>query len=282
MSKIQIKNINKLYKKKIVLKNINLSFEDNKIYGLLGRNGAGKSTLMNLISNREFPTTGEIILDGEVVTENEKAQNQMYLSSEKDFFNKDSKIKRIFKSAESFYGSFDWDLAAKMVDQFGINIDTKFSGLSTGYKSIAKLIIALCLPVRFVFLDEPILGLDANHRDLFYEFLIDSYRARPRTFVVATHIIEEMEKLFEHVIIIKDGTVVDDGDLEEILKSSASFDGKPEVIDSFGQNLDIFYEKSSTGTKKIYVKDLNKTSEVPGNIHMSRLDLQDYFVGRTN
>ncbi|GKQ43187.1 ABC transporter ATP-binding protein [Companilactobacillus sp. RD055328] len=282
MSKIQIIDINKSYGKKHVLKNINLTFEENKIYGLLGRNGAGKSTLMNLISNREFPTNGEITLNGEVVTENEKALSQIYLSSEKSLFNHDAKIKRIFKTAESYYGSFNWKLAIEMIEKFDVDINSKFGKLSTGYSSITKLIIALCIPAKFIFLDEPILGLDANHRDLFYEFLIETYQEQPRTFVVATHIIEEMEKLFEHIIIIKDGMVIDDVDLDELLNSCAIIEGSGSIIDNFTKDLDVYYESKVIGMKRIYAKNFPSISDAPDGINIRRMNLQEYFVGRTN
>lgn len=282
MTEIIINNIQKNYKDKKVLKHISTKFEPGKIYGLLGRNGAGKSTLMNLISNREFPTSGDMTINGETVTENEKSQAHIYLSSEKNYFSKDFKVKKIFKSAESFYGEFDWELATKMVERFGLDINSKIGGLSTGYNSITKLIIALCLPVDFIFLDEPILGLDANHRDLFYEFLMETYADRPRTFVIATHIIEEMEKIFEHIILIKNGEIVDDGDVEDLLNSSVMLEGDSEKIAAIEDNFNVFYKHSFTGISKLYVKNNVDEAELPEGISVNKLNLQEYFVGRTN
>ncbi|MGR3741244.1 ATP-binding cassette domain-containing protein [Companilactobacillus sp. DQM5] len=281
MSELKIKNIEKSYKKKKVLKNINTIFNENKIYGLLGRNGAGKSTLMNLISNREFPTDGTITLNGEIVTENENAQSQIYLSSEKNFFNKDSKVKRILKTAELFFGDFDWELANQMISKFELDTNLRIGGLSTGYSSITKLIIALCAPVKYVLLDEPILGLDANHRDLFYEFMMETYTKRPRTFIVATHIIEEMEQLFEHIIIIKNGEIVDD-DIDNLLNSAVILEGRAELITDIENKYDVFYSHSFSEIKQIYIKNISMNEELPDEIRIKRLNLQEYFVGRTN
>ncbi|MGC3362727.1 ABC transporter ATP-binding protein, partial [Enterococcus faecalis] len=76
--------------------------------------------------------------------------------------------KDIFKTSEGFYGSFDWTLAEQMLSDFDLDGKKTFKKLSTGYRSIAKLIVALSVPWEYIFLDEPVLGLDANHRELFY------------------------------------------------------------------------------------------------------------------
>ena len=73
MAIIEVKKVNKIYNKKQVLKDINIKFEENKIYGLLGRNGAGKTTLLNLITDRAIVDSGEITIDGENVYENDNA-----------------------------------------------------------------------------------------------------------------------------------------------------------------------------------------------------------------
>lgn len=75
--------------------------------------------------------------------------------------------------------------------------------MSTGYQSIFKNIMALSVNVPYVFLDEPVLGLDAYHRELFYRLLIEKYAQNPFTVVISTHLIEEVTNIVEHVIIIK-------------------------------------------------------------------------------
>lgn len=115
---LEIKNITKDYKDKKALDTINITFEPNKIYGLLGRNGAGKSTLLNIINNRSVPTSGQVILDDDNVFDNETSLNNIYLMSEDNLFPSSMKVKDIFKISEQFYGSFDWELAEKMVTEF--------------------------------------------------------------------------------------------------------------------------------------------------------------------
>jgi len=85
MSRIEIKNVSKNFNKTIALKNISFTLEANKIYGLMGRNGAGKTTLLNIITNKLFPSSGEVIIDGEAAVENDNAQSKIFCMSEKTF-----------------------------------------------------------------------------------------------------------------------------------------------------------------------------------------------------
>ena len=85
--------------------------------------------------------------------------------------------------------------------------------------------MALSVPCEYI-LDEPVLGLDANHRELFYTYLIETYQERPRTFVISTHLIEEIANLLEDIIIIDQGKLIRAESIETILKTVALFLGR--------------------------------------------------------
>ncbi len=85
MSNISIKNITKSYQGKEVLSDISINIEIGKIYGLLGRNGAGKTTLLHLMTNRGILDSGEILIDGESICENDKELSKIYFMEEKIF-----------------------------------------------------------------------------------------------------------------------------------------------------------------------------------------------------
>lgn len=93
MPSIAINHVSKQFGKVCALEDVTLQFEEGKIYGLLGRNGAGKSTLLNLISNRLFPTTGDIAINGLPACENDTAQRLVYLMSEKTFYPETMRVK---------------------------------------------------------------------------------------------------------------------------------------------------------------------------------------------
>ena len=179
MNCIEVKDISKKFGNVEALSQLSLRFEENKIYGLLGRNGAGKSTLLNLISNRIFADSGEIFINNMPAAENARAQSLLYLMSEQTLFPEKMKIRDAFKWTQNFYPDFDLEYAENLADRFSLDTKKKIKTLSTGYTSIFKVITALSVGTPYVLLDEPVLGLDAGHRELFYKVLLETYGHRP-------------------------------------------------------------------------------------------------------
>ena len=279
MNRIEVKNVNKSFQGTPVLKQINLTLEEGKIYGLLGRNGAGKSTLLNVINNRLFADSGEIRINGRNAVENDRAQGNLYFMTECSTYPKDMTVKRVFRWTKEFYGGFDDAYAAYLADLFQLNVKKKVGSLSTGYSSIYKIITALCVDVPYVFLDEPVLGLDANHRDMFYKILMESYLKKPRTIVISTHLIEEIASLLEHVIIIKDGSIIRDQSCEELTHSGFTVSGKTAEVDAFLQVKEVIGADVIGGLKTAYV--LGQVDQPAGDLEISPLDLQKLFIQLT-
>lgn len=273
---LKIKEISKTYGKNIILDNVSINIEPQKIYGLLGNNGAGKSTLLNIINNRIFSTTGKVELSGESIFDNEKYLNRIYLMSEDDLYPSKLKINSLFKLTEKFYGEFDWDLAHQMLEEFELNPSKHLNKLSTGYRSITKLIVALCVPCEYIFLDEPVLGLDANHREMFYNFLLDTYQERLRTFVISTHLIEEISNLLERVIILDKGKIIDDKELEQLLYEAYVLSGSTNEIEDLLKDVQVLDKEVLGGATTVYMKG-HITRKSLGNIKVTPMSLQDYF-----
>ncbi|WP_445451293.1 ATP-binding cassette domain-containing protein [Enterococcus faecalis] len=244
---LRVESVSKKYHQKKALDNISITFEKETIYGLLGRNGAGKSTLLNIINNRSFATSGSVQLAGETVTDNETA---------------------------------DWSLAEQMLSDFDLDGKKTFKKLSTGYRSIAKLIVALSVPCEYIFLDEPVLGLDANHRELFYTYLIETYQERPRTFVISTHLIEEIANLLEDIIIIDQGKLIRAESIETILKNGRIVSGPKEQVERYTQSLEILGRDTLGGAVTAYVYGDLPTEKA--EVQIAPLNLQTYFVQLTN
>lgn len=208
MNKIQIKNITKKYNNLTALDDVSFSFEFGKIYGLLGRNGAGKSTLINIIANRIFADEGMILVDDIPAKENMQVHEKVFCMSEADLYDKDLKIKEHFRWINRFYDCFDLNKALTIAKMFDLDINKKFRSLSKGYQSIFKLTAALSLNIPYVIFDEPVLGLDANHRELFYELLLQDFENNERTIIIATHLIEEVTNIIEEVVLIDHGKII--------------------------------------------------------------------------
>ena len=282
MSGIEVKYITKTFGSVTALDDVSLTIQGGKIYGLLGRNGAGKSTLLNIITNRIFPDSGEVTVSGLPARENDAAQQRMYMMSEKSYYPETMRVRDAFKWTGEMYGGFDHEFALKLCEMFGLNTKKKTRELSTGYGSIFKLITALSVPVDFVLLDEPVLGLDANHRELFYKVMLESYAQNPRAFVLSTHLIEEVSGLIEEVIIVKKGKVIHQKPTEELLSMGYTVSGPAAKVDEYTKGKETLGEDALGGLKTAYLLGRPGEEKLPESLEMGKMDLQKLFVRLTN
>lgn len=278
---IEVKNISKSFGKTQALQNVTLTFEDGMIYGLLGRNGAGKSTLLNIITNRLFAKSGEVIVDGEKAEENDNLMSKIYIMSDAPLYPKDFKVKEVFKWSKEFYKDFDLELAEKYALRFGLNTNKKIKSLSTGFTSIFKLVIALSVNTPYLLLDEPVLGLDANNRELFYSLLIEKYSEEPFTIIISTHLIEEISSIIEHAIVIDDGEILIDKSRDELLSMGYAVSGKTSDVNEYIIGKEVIGEDNLGGLKTAYIFG-TQDSNIPDSIEVTKLDLQKLFVKLTN
>lgn len=282
MSVIEIKNISKSFGKNQALSDVTLTLQENCIYGLLGRNGAGKSTLMNIINNRIFADSGEILIDGVSNRENDKALGKLHMMSEHLLYAPSLKVIDMFKAGACFYPEYDMEYALKLSEEYKLNTKAKLQKLSTGYRSIAKIINALACNAQVVFFDEPVLGLDANHRDMFYRQAIEKYNARPATFVISTHLIEEAAGIIERAVVIKDGKLLLDEDSETIRSMGYSVSGRASLVDEFTKGKDVMNEEVLGGLKTAYIKGDRTQADIPTELEVQPLSLQSLFIHLTN
>ncbi|TAH65517.1 MAG: ABC transporter ATP-binding protein [Anaerolineaceae bacterium] len=279
---IEIKNISKNFGSTCALDSVSLTFEENKIYGLLGRNGAGKTTLLNIITNRIFADSGEVLVDGIPSKENDQALKKIYMMGEKNFYPNNMKIKEIFRWTKEFYPSFDTEYANKLTEVFELSLNKNVKSLSTGYNSIFKVIIALSVNTPYVLCDEPVLGLDANHRDLFYRLLIERYSDSPSTFIISTHLIEEVANVIEDVIIIKKGKIIKNESREELMSIGYTVSGMSSLVDEFINGKEVIGIDSIGGLKSAYVIGQIIKESVPQGLEITKMDLQKLFIKLTN
>lgn len=282
MAIIEVKRVNKTYNKKQILKDINIIFEENKIYGLLGRNGAGKTTLLNLITDRAIVDSGEITIDGESLYENDNALEKIYFMTERALYPEDFRVKDIFKWTKEFYSNFDNKYALELSKKFSLNINTKIKNLSTGYTSICKIITTLASNAEVLIFDEPILGLDANNRELFYKLLMENYIESPKTIILSTHIIEEVSNLIEKVIILNNSKIISSDEAEELLDKAYTVSGLTENIDKFinAKNIvnieEITSFKSATIIGNLTKEDKKLAEDL--DLKFSKVELQKLFI----
>lgn len=281
MNAIEIKNITKRYNDVTALDHVSFSFEYGKIYGFLGRNGAGKSTLINIIANRIFADEGKVLIDGVPAKENMEVHEKIFCMSEIDLYDANLKIKELFKWINRFYNSFDMEKALQIAEKFKLNPNKKFKQLSKGYQSIFKITVALALHVPYVIFDEPVLGLDANHRELFYNMLLKDYESSERTIIIATHLIEEVANIIEEVVLIDNGKVLLQESVETLLQTGYCVSGVAKDINDYCKDKNVIGYDELGGMKLAYV--LGEKSQLPqgSNLQIANMNLQKLFVKLT-
>ena len=282
MTELTTEHLIKQFGNRIVLDDINLTLKPNTIYGLLGRNGAGKSTLLSILANQITASSGTIKWNKTPLTGRDNSLQAIYLMSEQNLFNKENRLKKIMKDTALLQGAFNQTLADKMLADFELNPKQKINQLSTGYRTIFKTIVALCVPADYVFLDEPILGLDANHRVVLYRYILEAYENRPRTFVLSTHIIEEIANLIEHVLILDQSRIIIDDDLETVLDHSYQISGPKEDVLAYCQELPILAsEQIGTLYTNYLYTELPADRVIPDRVAIKHVDLQTIFIKLT-
>lgn len=276
---LEVKQLTKKYDQ-IVFAKLNFQLLPQTIYGLLGRNGAGKSTLMKIMANQEFPSSGQVLLDNRNVTNNNAALKKVFLMGNEDLYPSNYTLNKMWRISQNFAPAFDRDFALTLSQRFHLSPENKLKKLSTGYRTIAKMITALCMPSDYIFLDEPIIGVDAPNRELLYQAIIETYSHNPRTFVIATHIIEETSPIFERVMILDQGKIIVQGSVEDLLPQMKRISGPRDEIAELIRNRQVYSLQKLGNLTTAYVKDL-PTENLPQDINYQNVDLQTYFIQLT-
>ena len=273
--KLSCHNLTRKFGDTTALNGVNLCLDEPKIYGLLGRNGAGKTPLLRLITNYIQPTEGTITLDEQNVWENEKAQHQIFLVTETSYF-AEMNANSLIQLMSEIYPSFDKEQFLSYAKRFELDLNKKYIALSTGYKSVLRAVLSLSVHTPFLFLDEPTLGMDAFHRELFYKLLIESYSESPSCILLSTHLISEVEGLLENVIILDHGKVLIDESSEQLLAQGYCVSGRISDVDDYCSGKNVIGSSVVGGLKTTAV--LGEREQVPDTLEVTGLSLQQLFV----
>lgn len=278
---IELKNVSKSFGGVHALSDVSLSFGGGKIYGLLGPNGAGKTTLLNIITNRLYADSGEVLIDGESAPGRDRALGKVYMMAEQNLFPDSMKVKGALKITADFIPSFDLELAMELAQKFGLPMNKKVKALSTGYSSILRLVLALSANTPYVIFDEPVLGLDAQHRDMFYRLLMEHCGGGGQTVILSTHLIQEAAPLIEHAVIIKGGKILRDASAEELTGAAHTVSGPAGLVDGYIAGRQVLNTTAIGGLKTACVEG-EPDSRVHAGLEVSAMGLQDYFISLMN
>lgn len=286
MEVIIARDLNKKYKDKTALDNFNISITENKIIGLIGRNGAGKTTFLKTCAGRIKQSSGEINIFGEKVFDNINILSKIVFVDEDSQYDSSYKVKEILKLAECYYESWDRDLASKLLKHFNLNPDKKYKKLSRGMKTQVNTIIGICCNMPLTILDEPTLGLDAGVRKDFYNILINDYMKNPRTIVISSHLLNEIDMLLEDIILIDDGKLILNMSMEDFRRYSVELSGDSEFLSQYTKGKEVINESVFGNSSNIVIKNDLTDKEIKmlknANVDIKSVSPQDLFIHMTS
>lgn len=230
---VQVEGLTKTYREVNALNNISFSLDADKIYGLLGRNGAGKTTLMNILTAQLFRTSGELRVFGSDPYENNDVLRQVCFIKESQKYPYYYTIGDVLKIAGTVYPNWDNEFAMQLIKDFELPLKRTIKKLSRGMLSSVGVIVGLASRAPLTIFDEPYLGLDAVARSLFYDRLIEDYAENPRTVVLSTHLIDEVSKILEHIIVIDKGRLIINEEAEALRGRAYSVTGTSAKVEAF-------------------------------------------------
>ena len=271
---IELKQVTKQYGQATVLKNITLSIDEPGIYCLLGRNGAGKTTLLKSIAGYQNITSGTIQVDGKPIATSTLDTGVSYIENFAKHFN--LPVRKLLRIASEVNPDYDVDFASDMMERFELDGRKKFNHLSLGMKTMVSTIICLASNKEVILLDEPVLGFDAIMRVEFYDMLTESFQKHPRIIIVSTHIIEEIAKTIQKLIVIDKGSIRFFDTLRSVETKAFSVSGLQKDVEAATRGLHTIGQDTVGGLVTCYLFDT--PPEPAASLGIRPLSLQDFFI----
>lgn len=286
---IETRGLTRLYRGVPALDDVTLDIRENAITGLLGRNGAGKTTLMSLVTAQDRPSSGTVRVAGHDPFERAETIERMCFLRDNQRYPDDYRLKHAIRAAAIFYPHWSQQTADRLIDLFRIPAKPIIKKFSRGQLSSLGIVLGLASRSPITFFDEPYLGLDATARHIFYDELLQDYAAHPRTVVLSTHLIDEMDQLLERVVILDRGRVVRHSNVEELRGGSYQVAGRASAVDEFVRDREALSTRSIGGLGTAVVEgrlgDEDREAAARLALEISSVSLQDlvaaYGLGDT-
>lgn len=210
---VEIVNVTKTYQNKRALSNFSLSLEPGHIVGLLGPNGSGKTTLMKILTGVLKDYTGSVTIHGEPIGAKTKAWVS-YLP-DVSYFSAWMRPLDVIALFKDFYLDFDEAKCLEMVKRLDLDEKQRIKTMSKGMIEKFQLCLVMSRNAMLYVLDEPIGGVDPAARDYILNTILSNYNEEGTIFI-STHLISDVEKLFDTVVFLKEGEIVLNGEIDAI------------------------------------------------------------------
>ncbi len=282
---VEVRDLTVRYGRTTALDGVSLTLEPGRIHGLLGRNGSGKTSLLSVLAAYRPATSGTVLVDGEDPFENPRVMAGTCLVRESGD-HLDYKARETLRLAAAVRPRWDEQLAARLVERLRVPLDKKPSQMSRGQRSALGVVVGLASRAPLTMLDESYLGLDAPSRYAFYDELLADYAENPRTIIVSSHLIEEVERLFERVVVLEEGRVLLAEDADELRARGVTVTGPAEVVEAFVAAHRVLDRRTLGRTLQATVDgaldpaDRRRASEL--GLDLGPVALQDMFVHLTS
>ncbi|MEV6232606.1 ABC transporter ATP-binding protein [Saccharopolyspora shandongensis] len=209
--------LGKRYGRKWGLRNCSLQVPAGRVVGLVGPNGAGKSTLLNLMVGLLAPTEGELTLLGERVGPGTVLDRVAYLDQEHSLY-RNFKVREMLKAGRMLNKRWDEQIALDRLAELNIPLESRIGGLSGGQRAQVALAVALAKKPELLILDEPVASLDPLARRELMSVLMETKADWDCTVVLSSHVVSELERLCDHLIVLDHGQVKLAEDIDDLLE----------------------------------------------------------------
>lgn len=276
MSVLVCENISKTIGKNEIVHNFSYNFLDNQIYAVIGNDTKKQNELLNLLCGKNKPSTGTVYLDGEPLYNNNAMGERLCYISSNTTFPDFLKVEEIFEMMAEIFPKWDNSFAFEMITHFEINLKNKYEKLSNNKKSLLNAILGLASMANITVFEHPIDDVETKDRYDFFNFLYKNHVRYPRTYIISTSYIDEIDYLVNKVLFLDKGRLFAQFSVDEIKDSFRYLSGKTEVLKSLisgvkivgleerGNTLTVcIRQKLSKDDVRKYQKYLIKISEVP-------------------
>lgn len=213
MSNIKLNNLSKYYGSKCALNNVSIELLPGKIYGLCGNNGAGKSTLIRILCGVDIDYSGNITIDNIPLNYEHKKIISYYADA--SFFHDALKVCELFDLFTQFFPDFDSKKCESLVYRNDILPDTTLGSLSKGTRIKTELAFILSRDAQIYVFDEPFASLDPLTREEIIQLIVTGGNENS-TYLIATHLINDIETYLDNVVLLKNGHLMFNESVEKI------------------------------------------------------------------